>query len=191
MVRSGLFAAAAFAALFAAPGSHAQIITLGSGLGAECYQTINNPFASPKRAERLCSRALTEDVLNANGRAATYINRGIARMRQSKAEEALEDFGRAKAINPDMPDLYINEGAVLVHLGRYDDALTALQKAVETGTDNLHIAYLNLGLAREGLGDVEGAYFDIARARELAPDWKVAEYELARFKLTTDDPTIF
>lgn len=177
----------ALSALLLAPVGYAQIITLGSGLGAECYQAVNNPYARATRAEKLCTRALMDDIMNASTKAATYVNRGISRMRQDKAQEALSDFLRAKEIRPDLPDLYINEGAVLVYLERYEDALSALQKAVEIESDNLHVAYLNLGLAREGLGDLEGAYFDIARALELAPDWPVAERELNRFRIHSED----
>lgn len=187
MKRLTQIALAGLGLVLSAPIGHAQMITLGSSLGVECFNAVNNPYTEAYRAEKVCSRALAEEVMIATNRAATYVNRGISRMRQDKPEEALADFERAKSIRPNLPDLYINEGAVLVHLGRYEDALAPLQKAVELESGALHVAYLNLGLAREGVGDLEGAYFDIARAYELAPEWPVAEQEFARFSILSAD----
>lgn len=172
--------------MITAPAATAQNIVMGTDLAAKCYQSVELETNSAKRAEKICTQALKMAALTPRNKAAVHINRGIARMRQNKAELALEDFVEAKRFRPNEPDLYINEGAVLVHMGRFEDALTSLTKAVEYESDNLHIAYLNLGLAREGLGDYAGAYFDIARAKELAPDWVVAQKEFARFRVFSE-----
>ncbi|MEO1029281.1 MAG: hypothetical protein AAFX02_09530, partial [Pseudomonadota bacterium] len=82
--------------LMLVPHASAQTITMGSNQGSKCFRAITSPYSSAKRAEKICTKALDTAVLDTRNKAAAYVNRGIARMRQNKAELALADFAKAK-----------------------------------------------------------------------------------------------
>ena len=75
--------------------------------------------------------------------------------------------------------------AGLIGLGRYQDALPSLEKAVTLSSGNkLKLAYYNRAIVREHLGDINGAYFDYKKAAELDPKFAPAQEQLARFTVT-------
>ena len=92
-MRLKLMIAAAAAAL-AAQTASAQVFVIGQGLGGECYQKTKNGYVSFRSAEEVCTRALREQAMTKTNRAATYVNRGVLRMREGLYEKALDQFQR-------------------------------------------------------------------------------------------------
>jgi tetratricopeptide (TPR) repeat protein len=98
------------------------------------------------------------------------------------------DADASLSLAPDLPSAELNRGAGLIGMGRYKDALPALEKAVaSSSSDKLELAYYNRGIAREHLGDIKGAYFDYKRAAEFDPKFAPAQDQLTRFTVSIDD----
>lgn len=173
-------------ALMAAPGAEAQITVIGNGLGKDCYEAVKYAKTSFQRAEDICNRALSAGNLNATNRSATYVNRGIARMRDGRYDAALSDYAKAERLNAEKGPLYLNRGAAHIYKKDFTSALTDLNTAIDLGTQDVFAAYYNRAIAKENTGDVQGAYFDFKKALELKPDFRQAELQLQRFTVTTN-----
>jgi len=163
----------------AAGGALAQSTTvIGSGPGRDCYTETLIPIFSAAGLEK-CDEALRAATLVGRDLAATYVNRGILRMRGQDYIGALEDFASAEKIRASLPEIYVNRGATLIYLGRNEEAVEALTKSIEMEVRRLHVAYFNRGIAHRNLGLVGKARADYAKAVELAPDWDLARRKLA------------
>jgi len=177
-----LIIAAAATALIAEAAS-SQVFVIGKGLGGECYQKTKSRYSNFRSAEAVCTRALREQAMNRQNRAATYVNRGVLRMRESQYEEALEDYSKALDLQPEMGAAYLNQGAAHIFRRDYDLALASLNRAIDLNSADLFAAHYNRAIAREHTGDVPGAYDDFVTALELNPGWELAERQLTRFKV--------
>lgn len=175
---------ASFIGIALAQTAAAQVFVLGGGLGGECYENTRKTNSTPHAsAERPCTKALREEALTRNNRAATYVNRGIIRMRFGKYDEAISDYHEAQAMTPELGEAYLNEGAALIYKAMYQEALVKLDKAVELESNDLHAAYYNRAIAKENSDDIPGAYYDFLKALELNPGWERAETQLSRFRV--------
>jgi|TARA_R100001143_G_scaffold57544_1_gene54864 tetratricopeptide (TPR) repeat protein len=170
----------------AAGTANAQVLVLGGGIAEDCYEAAKFETVSPRKGAEICTRAIELEAMKPSNRAATFTNRGVLQMRAGLYEKALSDYATAKRIRPDTGETYLNEGAALIFLERYDEALQSLDQAIALGSKDLHAAYYNRALAKEKLNDVEGAYYDFRRALELKPDWDLAEWQLSRFEISTN-----
>ncbi len=176
---------AAIAALFTASAS-AQVFVIGSGLGGDCFQKTKNTYHSFRSAEETCTRALREETMTRANRAATYVNRGVLRMREGLYSEAIDDYQKALDIQSELGAAYLNRGAAHIYQKQFSDALQDLNRAIELQSEDLFAAYYNRAIAKENTGDVPGAYMDFQKALELKPNWQLAEKQLSRFRLTPD-----
>ena len=72
---------------------------------------------------------------------------------QGKLEDAIEECKKAIEVDPDFGNPYNDIGAYLIELGRYDDAIPWLERAVDAKRyDPRHFPHYNLGrvyLAKE------------------------------------------
>ncbi|MEL6323366.1 MAG: tetratricopeptide repeat protein [Pseudomonadota bacterium] len=161
----------------------AQVLVLGSGLGKDCYDAVVTRPAPTAVDERACTRAINSGTLDQRNLTATYINRGIIRMRMEKFDASLEDYAEAKELRPDLGAIYLNEGAALIGMGDPSAGKAALEKSLELDTQDPQIAHFNLGLANEMLDDAQAAYFSYRKALELEPDWELPQRELSRFSV--------
>lgn len=170
------FATIAFAAI-----AHAQVMVIGKGLAAECYEAAKYN-RSAKQGISTCDRALNSGgSMTLSNRAATYTNRGVLKMRSGKYDSALSDFSVSKRLRSDVGETWLNEGAALIYKDQFAAALPILNKAIELETSQLHAAYYNRAIAREQSGDVQGAYQDFKKAQELLPSWPLVQKQLSRF----------
>jgi tetratricopeptide (TPR) repeat protein len=183
MIRTLLLAAAA-AAL--APLATAQVTVIGGGIARDCYEAVKFNLGKSSDAEAICTRALEHEALNLSNKAATYTNRGVLRMRQGNYDAALADYALAKRLRPETGATWLNEGAALIFKKDYNAALASLEKAIELDSQDLYAAYYNRAIAREQMGDVEGAYFDFVKSKELNPGFAATDRQLSRFTVTTN-----
>ncbi|MDJ0920654.1 MAG: tetratricopeptide repeat protein [Henriciella sp.] len=174
-------AGAAAIGLFLAQAASAQVFVIGSGLGSECYDQTKSAYASFRSADAVCTRALREEAMTSKNRAATYVNRGVLRMRNGDYDAALADYASALTLKSDLGEAYLNEGAARIYQKDFAAALPPLNKAIELGTIDAFAAHYNRAIAREQTGDVPGAYYDFQIALELKPGWDLAESQLSRF----------
>jgi tetratricopeptide (TPR) repeat protein len=143
----------------------------------------NISMPSQRGALALCNKALADKLLP-NDRTATLVNRGIINAAAGKAEAALADYNEALARAPELASAWLNRGAVLMQVGRFQDARSDFDRALSLNTDRPAIAYFNRGMANEKLGALPAAYHDYKQAQTLAPDFKPAGVELARFQVS-------
>lgn len=167
------------------PIAAASTMVIGGGLAQSCYQQTEMGVRSPARIEDICTRALDEEALSRNDRAATLNNRGIVRMRSGQIDAALRDFDNALTIRQDMGDAWLNRGAALIRSGQYEMAIASLDKAVVIGSLRPEAALFNRAMAREQVGDTTGAYFDLLQSLEINPEFDEAREELKRFRVKT------
>jgi len=182
-----LYGTAALAACVA-PQAQAAVTVLGNGIARSCYEAaefggdIHDGIAE-------CTLALDESAMPTGDRAATFINRGILKSRNGDSDGALDDYNRGLAIGPNLGEGYVDRGAVMILLQRYDDAKKDIDTGIGMDAKKPEIAYYDRAIVDEALGDVRGAYEDYKKAVELAPDFALAADQLARFKVVVHKRT--
>ena len=181
MLRPALLAAGL--AIGLAMPTSGQAIVLGGGLAKDCYEAVKAGSERVHQTEQTCTRALELEAMTRTNRAATYVNRGILKMRAERYDQAQSDYDRALAISPELGAAYLNRGAALIHQKRFEEALVALNRAIELGTEEMFAAHYNRAIAKERTGDVEGAYYDFLRSSELKPEWELVKRQLERFSI--------
>ncbi|MCI4644247.1 MAG: tetratricopeptide repeat protein [Hyphomonadaceae bacterium] len=162
----------------------AQAIIIGGGMAKDCFLSVQAQSTRFSEVEDMCSMALESEVMTRANRAATYVNRGIIRMRAGNYDDALSDYDRALSLREDLGAAYLNRGAALILAGDHAAAKAALDRAIELGTNDLHAAHYNRAIAKEHTGDVPGAYYDFREAAELKPDWDLPQLQLERFTVS-------
>lgn len=177
-----LAASLALTVALLAPIATAQAVyVIGGGLGEQCFEETKRGRTSPSEAEQVCTRALNTEAMTTSNRAATFINRGVLRMRDGRYDAALEDYGNAERIKADEGAIYLNKGAAHIYMQDYGSAIPALDRAIQLDTQDLYAAYYNRAIAKEYTDDISGAYYDFMKALELKPEWQLAEQQLERF----------
>jgi len=102
-----------------------------------------------------------------------YFGLGVFLARQHRLPEAAEQFLQAAALAPDNSRAYGSLGGVYIYMGRYDEAIAALKRAIELRPTSQ--AYQNLGTIYIRLRQFQEAAGMLERARALAPrDCRVA-----------------
>jgi Tfp pilus assembly protein PilF len=95
---------------------------------------------------------------------------------QGKIEEAIEECKRAIEVDPDFGNPYNDIGAYLISLGRYDEAIPWLERAVEARRyEPRHFPHFNLGRVYVAKGMLTRAREEFQHALRIEP-----EYDLAR-----------
>jgi tetratricopeptide (TPR) repeat protein len=94
---------------------------------------------------------------------------GVALMQQGKHGDGIELIRDALEQNP-TPAMWLNLGSGLAQLQRHEDAITALNQALELAPDNPE-ALNNLGVALAATGHHEQALHQFARALRLRGDF--------------------
>jgi tetratricopeptide (TPR) repeat protein len=158
----------------------AAVTVLGNGLAQACFEAAE--FGGNARdGIAACNEALGEIALSIRDRAATLVNRGILYARVDELELAVADYTQGLSMEPTMGEGYVDRGAALIVLKRYDDALEDIDKGIALGSSRLHIAYYDRGLVHEAMGNIRAAYDDYKKATEIEPNFALANAELARF----------
>ena len=171
------------ALLASAAAAPAAETVLGSGFARGCFEAADQR-RTPRDALRLCDSALLDPTLDAEQRAATFVNRGIVQMRAKNLEAALADYDAAIQTRPETAEAYVNKGIALLNAGgREAEAVAALTAGIEREPVRPEIAYYARAEANETLGRIRDAYEDYSRAAQLAPDWRDPAEQLQRFQL--------
>jgi tetratricopeptide (TPR) repeat protein len=185
-IRLGISAFAVTLAAALAPPSQAAVSVFGGGLARSCYEAVEFGKVSTDKGIEICNLALEQEGLKRRDKAATLTNRGILYMRDGKNQRALNDYQRSLSLMPDLLETKVNLGAALYGLGRYTEALAALNEGILTDdVEARAVGFYNRALAHESLGDVQSAYEDFRRALNAKPDFKLAEKQLTRFTVET------
>ena len=174
----GVLGAAVLALAGQAQGGAVTVI--GGGMARDCSHAALAGLAD-RKSEEVCDLALETELMSPRDRAGTYVNRGIIKLRRTEWTAAKFDFDRAVGLKPDLGEIYVNRGAAMIGMRRYQEGLSDLNKSLELGVEEAEKAYYNRALAYEGLDALKAAYFDYQKALELKPEWEAPKRELARF----------
>lgn len=109
-----------------------------------------------------------------------YYQRAVAYGRQHEYQQAMEDLTAAVTLAPQQPSYHLQQGRLLLTMGRQADAVQAFTKAIELDQGNARAlglrarSYFLQGNASKGLPDVQAAI-------QLNPDrgsWYVLEGDI-------------
>ena len=182
-VRTALVLSAALGAAFASAPADASVSVLGGSAARQCFQAAESPMSPSTETLDVCDLAITSEPLTDRDLVATYINRGILRVRVGRTGDGIADFNRAIDRDPTIAEAWFNRGVALMRTGDYEEAMPSFQAAVERSTNRPALAYFGRAVANEALGNMRAAYADYRRASELDPDWERPRSELRRFQV--------
>ena len=104
-----------------------------------------------------------------------YYKRGNAYSHKGEYDRAIEDFGKAIALNPKYAKAYINRGNAYYHKGEYDRATKDYDKAIALDP-KYALAYYNRGTAYSHKGEYDRAIKNYDKAIALNPKYAKAYY---------------
>lgn len=173
------------ATAFAATAANGAVMVIGSSDAQACYQAAKAERASPAGIE-LCTTAIDSDELNRRDLAATRVNRGILHMYDRDYDAALADYDAALAAKADMGEAHVNRAIALLRMDQRQasDAVQALTRGLDLGTNEPEVAHYMRAVAYEILGDAKRAYLDYKEAAALQPSWRDPQIALRRFSVT-------
>jgi tetratricopeptide (TPR) repeat protein len=178
---TGKFLSAAALAAMAVPAG-AAVMVLGNTSARMCYEAAEARVAPSWDGIANCDRALSEEGLSEDDRNATFVNRGILRLRTGRFDTAIKDFDTAIARDPQLGDAYLNKGvAILRSRSDWDQAIGLFDAALQKRTRRPALAYYGRAVALEEKGRIKEAYLDYREASRIEPKWREPQTDLARF----------
>jgi tetratricopeptide (TPR) repeat protein len=173
---------AAVAAL-AVPAA-AAVSVIGATSARLCFEAADARSTPSSAAIARCNEALDGEALTEYEVVATYVNRGILKLRRGLVDQAIRDFDTAIQRDPNEPEAYLNKGMATLRLPNgWERALSLFDTAIEKQTRRPAIAYYGRAIAHELGGQVKLAYLDYRQASVIDPDWREPQVELARFSI--------
>ena len=113
----------------------------------------------------------------------THLDHGWACLDKGKYDDAIADFDKAIALDPNDAAAYGNRGNAYYSKGEVDRAIADFDKVIALDPNDA-IAYDNRGVAYEKKGDKEKAIADFRKALEIAPSFQEAKAALERLGVT-------
>ena len=160
----------------------AAVTVIGSSSARLCYEAAEARSAPSVESIGRCDDALEREALTNYEIVATYVNRGILKLRRGQIEPAIADFNTAIARDPSEPEAYLNKGMATLRLANgWEAAVPLFNTAIEHRTRRPAVAYYGRAVAHELAGEVKLAYRDYRQASALEPKWRDPQTELARF----------
>jgi tetratricopeptide (TPR) repeat protein len=162
----------------------AAVTVVGSTSARLCYEAADARSIPSETSIGRCNEALEREPLTRYEIVATYVNRGILKLRRGRIEQAIADFDIAIKKDPNEPEAYLNKGmATLRQPDGWDRALPLFDTAIEKETRRPAIAYYGRAVANEMGGRLRQAYLDYREANRIDPRWQDPQRELARFRV--------
>jgi len=119
------------------------------------------------------------------GDAIALVNHGVQLAAQQRFDEALADFDKAIAFEPDFAEALNNRGTALYKLGRFDEAVASYDQALALKPDAE--TYSGRGLALHMRGRLDEALASYDSALALDPDYTETHYNRALTLLRAGD----
>ncbi len=117
-------------------------------------------------------------LLNQTKDPARWLRLGDLLLAQRDSQRALAAFEQAVKLGASTVDGAIGRSAALMELGRWQEAETTVQAALDIAPEDARL-YNNLGVIARERGDLDRAYYFFSRAIELAPGWELPRQNLA------------
>jgi Tfp pilus assembly protein PilF len=140
MAKHHVLIAAAFAVLpFPAI---AGVTVIGSSSARMCYLAAASTSMPQRQDMGRCDAALGgAEATPERDVTATFVNRGILRLRRGDIDGALRDFDEALRRDPNEPEAYLNRGSALMRRDRTDEAVAMYSRALEHNTRRPELAH--------------------------------------------------
>ncbi len=115
--------------------------------------------------------------------AEAYTFRGWTYSFMGKYEEAIAECHKAIEVDPDFGNPYNDIGAYLIELGRFEEAIPWLEKAIQAKRyESYCFPHLNLGRIWEKKGDYFKAIACYESALKANPDYTLARASLRKLR---------
>ena len=179
----GKFLITAAVAALAVPAA-AAVTVIGATSARLCYEAAEARSTPADSNIDRCDEAIKGEALTEYEMVATYVNRGILKLRMGRIDDAISDFDTAIARNPDEPESYLNKGMAKLRLPNgWDEAVPLFDTAIAKETRRPAIAYYGRAVANELGGRLKQAYHDYREASRIDPEWQDPQRDLARFSV--------
>jgi tetratricopeptide (TPR) repeat protein len=117
-----------------------------------------------QKIQLTASGATSQLLLNAE----IYIARGLTKERRGNLEEAVNDYTKAIAHDPDYPDVFFHRAKARLKQGDLEGALADYTETVERNQHNSN-AFVDRGEVHFALGQADDALVDFRKANNLKP----------------------
>jgi len=134
-----------------------------------------------------CTKAATLAGFDVD-RAAALSNRSVLNFKRANYTAAIEDSTAALKLDDTLVEAMVNRGASYMKLRRPRDAEANYSRALTRAPAHAERIYFNRAMAREDMGDLNGAYADYAAAWKLAPEWDLPRQQMIRFTIVPRKP---
>jgi tetratricopeptide (TPR) repeat protein len=128
-------------------------------------------------------------------RAAALSNRSLLNFERADYNAAIADNTAALKLDDSLAEAVVNRGAIYAEMHRPSDAAASFSRALTLAparAENINFyrakIHFDRAMAREDMGDFNGAYADYAEASQLAPQWDQPKQEMARFSIARRKP---
>ncbi|WP_413314725.1 tetratricopeptide repeat protein [Prochlorococcus sp. MIT 0703] len=145
------------------------VVAKTTATSADDYLAQARASAGIKGREQTVIR-LAEQSLKFRESVEGYFLIGTNKNELGDQQEAIADFNKAIAINPQIAPAYNNRGKAKMDLGDNQGAIADYSKAIAINPQYAY-AYTNRGSAKMMLGDLQGAIADINKAISINPQF--------------------
>ena len=121
-------------------------------------------------------------------RAEVLNNRSVLHYVRGEYDAALADNTAALRSNDQMAEAIVNRGSIFLVQHRPQAAAANFERALTFNPAHAEKVYFNRAMAREEMGDLNGAYADYAQAAKIAPQWEQPKREMQRFNIVRQKP---
>jgi len=113
----------------------------------------------------------------------THLDHGRACLDKGKYDDAIADYDKAIALDPNVALAYTNRGSAYYRKGEYERAIADHSKAIAIDPNHAN-AYYNRGVAYEQKGDKDQAIADFRKVLEINPSDQDAKVTLELLGVT-------
>jgi tetratricopeptide (TPR) repeat protein len=124
----------------------------------------------PQTKLAACTAVIESGQEETVNQAVAFDNRSIAYRRLGQLDKAIEDAGKAIALDPTSVPAYLDRGIAYYAVKKYDLAIADFSKVIELKPDYV-AAYNDRGNAYDDSGDHDKAIADYSHALVLKPDY--------------------
>jgi tetratricopeptide (TPR) repeat protein len=121
-------------------------------------------------------------------RAVAFSNRSLLNFKRADYNAAIADSTAALKLDDSLVEALVNRGASYLEMHRPGDAEANFSRALTLAPAHAEKIYFNRAMAREDMGDRNGAYADYAEASKLAPQWDQPKQQMTRFSIVRRKP---
>ena len=143
-------------------------------------ELFQQAYRAQARGELSSAVQLYQESIRTHPTAEAHTFLGWAYSALDRYEEAIAECKTAIAVDPDFGNPYNDIGSYLIKLGKFDEAIPWLERALSAKRyEPRHYPHMNLGRLYLAKGDQLSAAREFGRALEIEPRYRPARFALA------------